>query len=386
MSVILARSPYFIVINENMQTAARVELYIWNKGDSEPVSPTRVLEKSIVSTLNRSLEFNISPYLLNFIDIEVPSPIANNSTYPIQENDNSWCLVRVKSYYKTNASSEWELSTDVNFAAVNGYSYYTEGINYSPYSSIFDISTFILANNAYKRYIEEVTITPYLLDYFNVIINHDGFSDFYAEYTFIPGGIIPDEKELMPLLSGDDPAGFYNFCIPYIYKETNPIVNTYPYSTVEIKSDSFVESLPIISVEQLCEPKYTPVRCQFVNRLGGWDSIWFFKAMSEQYDVTNSNYQLAQTYQPNFNGQTKQFNFNAKQSIKLNTGWVDEEFSTFILDLLTSQQIWLYFEDIGYRPVTVKSKSQQKKTYIKDKNINYEIEFEYNYNVINDQI
>lgn len=381
MSVILARSPYFVVVDENLQTSAKVELYIWNKGDSEPVSPTRTLEKPIASSFNRSLEFNISPYLLKFIDIEIPSNPANNSIYPIQENNGSWCIVRIKAYYKTATSEDWELYSDVTFAAVNGYSYYTEGLNYTITQDYFSPEISVLANNSYKRYIEEVPNTPYLLDYFNVIIYHDGIAETYAEYTFIPGGVFPDEKELMPLLSSSDAAGYYNFCIPYIYLETGPIGNTYPNSTVQIISDLVADELPIISIEQLCEPKYDPVKCQFVNRLGGWDSIWFFKAKSEQYDVTNSNYQLAKLYAPNFNGQTEQFNYNVKQSITLNTGWVDEAFADYILDLLTSQQIWL-----DNKPAVVKSKSQQKKTYIKDKNINYTIEFEYNYNVINDQI
>ena len=379
MSVILARSPYFIAVDENMQTAAKVELYIWNKGDSEPVTPTRTLEKTIVSSYNRSLEFNISPYLLKFIDIEVPQEVYNIYTSQVQEYNGSWCMVRVKAYYQTGASAEWILLNENVYAAVNGYSYYTEGLNYTVTNDMLYPYISILANNSYTRYIQDVPTTPTSrLDYFNVIIEHDGFSTTSVEYDYT------SQLETLPLLSGSDAAGYYNFCIPYIYLETAPIGNTPSLNTIQIVTDLTTDVMPIFKVEQLCEPKYDPVRCQFVNRLGGWDSIWFFKAKSEQYDVTNSNYQLAQTFQPNFNGQTKQFNYNVKQSIKLNTGWVDEEYGDYILDLLTSQQIWLVFNGV-YRPVTVKSKSQQKKTYIKDKNINYEIEFEYNYNVINDQ-
>lgn len=378
MSVILARSPYFIAVDENMQTAAKVELYIWNKGDSEPVTPTRTLEKTIVSSYNRSLEFNISPYLLKFIDIESPSEVYNLYTSQIQEYNGSWCMVRVKAYYQTGSSTEWVLINENVYAAVNGYSYYTEGLNYTVTNDMLYPYISILANNSYTRYIQDVPTNFYRLDYFNVIIEHDGFSTTSVEYDYT------SQLETLPLLSGSDAAGYYNFCIPYIYLETAPIGNTPTPNTIQIVTDLTTDTMPIFKVEQLCEPKYDPVRCQFVNRLGGWDSIWFFKAKTEQYDVTNSNFQLAQTFQPNFNGQTKQFNYNVKQSIKLNTGWVDEEYGDYILDLLTSQQIWLVFNGV-YRPVTVKSKSQQKKTYIKDKNINYEIEFEYNYNVINDQ-
>lgn len=381
MKVILARSPYLVVVNENLQTSAKVELYIWNKGDSEPVTPTRVLEKPIASSFNRSLEFNISPYLLKFINIELPQEVYNSvSGAASQEFNDSWCIVRVKAYYKTATSEDWELQDDTTNVAVNGYSYYTEGLNYAVTNDMLYPFIGVLANGSYNRFIKEVPTTPVSrLDYFNVIIEHDGFSTTSVEYDYTT------QTETLPLLTGADATGFYNFCIPYIYLETAPIGNTPTTNSIQIISDLTDDALPIINVEQLCEPKYDPVRCQFVNRLGGWDSIWFFKAKSEQYDVTNSNYQLAKTYQPNFYGQTEQFNYTAKQSITLNTGWVDEAFADYILDLLTSQQIWLVFGG-QFRPATVKSKSQQKKTYIKDKNINYTIEFEFNYNVINDQI
>lgn len=379
MSVILARSPYFVVVDENLQTSAKVELYIWNKGDSEPVTPTRVLEKPIASSFNRSLEFNISPYLLKFIDIEEFTGVTNTSVLPIQENNLSWCIVRIKSYYKAFTLTTWQLSEDITLAASNGYSYYTEGLNYTTNQDLTAYNISILANNSYTRYIQEVPTTPYELDYFNVIINHDGFSTTSVEYDYTT------QTETLTLLTGADAAGRYNFCIPYIYLETGPIGNTPTANTIQIVTDLNFDIMPIFNVEQLCEPKYTPVKCQFVNRLGGWDSIWFFKAKSEQYDVTNSNYQLAKLFQPNFNGQTEQFNYNVKQSITLNTGWVDEAFAEYILDLLTSQQIWLFINGEN-KAAVVKSKSQQKKTYIKDKNINYTIEFEFNYNVINDQI
>jgi hypothetical protein len=140
--------------------------------------------------------------------------------------------------------------------------------------------------------------------------------------------------------------------------------------------------MPIYKVEQICEPKYTPVRCTFQNRYGGWDAIWFFKAQSGQYDINNSTYQLAKNIPySTMVGQTNQFNYNIKESIRVNTGWVDENYSDYILELMSSQSIYLDFV-----PVTVKSKNLQKKTYIKDKNINYEIEFEYDFNLFNDQI
>jgi hypothetical protein len=385
MITILARSPYFITVNESLQTAAKVELFIWNKGDSEPVSPTYVLEKPIVSAMQRELIFNISPYLLEYIDYENYSVF---SPYPgaVEEDASKWCLVRIKTYYKTAASEEWEALSDLqDLAAVNGFSFYTEGGNYQLYSQewLDNLNVIPLSNANIKRYVNQYSnVNLAAIDYFNVLINHDGVGETYVEYTYIPGGIIPDIKELLPLLDDTDAAGIYNFKIPYIYSEASPIQFIEANSTIEIITDLTTDTMPIYSVEQICEPKYTPVRCTFQNRYGGWDAIWFFKAQSGQYDINNSTYQLAKNIPySTMVGQTNQFNYNIKESIRVNTGWVDENYSDYILELMSSQSIYLDFV-----PVTIKSKNLQKKTYIKDKNINYEIEFEYDFNLFNDQI
>ena len=80
-------------------------------------------------------------------------------------------------------------------------------------------------------------------------------------------------------------------------------------------------------------------------------------------------------------GQKQRFNFQGKQKVICNTGWVEENYFELIQDLLLSETVLL-----GGQPAIVKSQTSDVKTYIKDKNINYTIEFEYNYGLINDVI
>jgi len=80
-------------------------------------------------------------------------------------------------------------------------------------------------------------------------------------------------------------------------------------------------------------------------------------------------------------GQVKSFNINGTQTVKLNTGFVDENYSELITDLLLSETVLL-----DAKPVTVKTQGSDLKTSLKDKLINYEIEFEYAYNLINDVV
>jgi hypothetical protein len=126
---------------------------------------------------------------------------------------------------------------------------------------------------------------------------------------------------------------------------------------------------------------YTPIKCTFINSKGGWQYLTFFKARTDSYDVKSKGFNLladAVDYNP-LRGQKKEFNFDMKQTVKLNTGWVDENTIELLVELLSSETILLDNE-----PVTLKDKSIQKKTRLKDKMINYEMSFEYAFNLIND--
>jgi len=123
--------------------------------------------------------------------------------------------------------------------------------------------------------------------------------------------------------------------------------------------------------------------CSFINRFGGWDFITFFKARTENWEVKNKEYQLLpdDVAYNILRGETKMFNYEAKQSVKINTGWVEESYNELIKDLMTSETILL-----DNKPVKLKTMTTDLKTSLQDKMINYQIDFEYNYNQINNVI
>jgi hypothetical protein len=149
--------------------------------------------------------------------------------------------------------------------------------------------------------------------------------------------------------------------------------------TEDLNGDDYFEYNSI----EVCEPKYTPITCTFVNRYGGWQFLTFFKASMEAIETDYKEFNMLPS-DLDYNvlqGQRKRFNHQGKQSIKCNTGWVDENYFELIQDLLLSETVLL-----GGKPALVKSKSSEKKTSLNNKVINYEIEFEYNYGLINDVI
>ena len=134
------------------------------------------------------------------------------------------------------------------------------------------------------------------------------------------------------------------------------------------------------NVEETCEPILEPQLVQFINNYGGLDFIWFFKMRTDSISIESKDYKLLQ---PAMNydttiGQNAKYNFNGKQSVKMNTGFVPENYNELIQDLMLSEKVW-----INSIPAIVKSSGTEFKTQIRNKNINYEIEFEYAFDLIN---
>jgi hypothetical protein len=324
MKKIFVRSPYFITIDEVDQTSGKIELYIWNKGETKPSSPTYTLAKNVPSLNQTKLEWNVSNYAKEFI-----KPIFPNSvSVPTEENADTWCYMQVISY-----SNDIEVD-DQTFVCLNGYTSYLGG--YNQYNTNVVIP---LVNNAIN-FQKTASFVPYV----NVFYQQ-------GEYEIIGYGTITIDEDTMYKL---------------------PL-------TADLNGDDYFEYYST----EVCESKYTPVVCSFVNRYGGWQFLTFFKASKEGIETDSKEFNLlpSSTNYNVFQGQRRRFNQQGKQSIKCNTGWVSEDYFELIQDLLLSEVVLL--DNV---PVNVKTKSSEKKTHLNNRLINYEIDFEYNFGLINDVI
>ena len=339
MKKIFIRSPYFIQINETGQLGSKVELYLYNKGESVPTLPTYILSKKIASTTQTENTYNIANYAKEYIKPIYPD--VESDVVPEDYNTWAYCLVK---RYKEATLGVYTLLTTETFVCLNGYTNYSGG-----YNNYNNNSLVVLTNPNIKIYKNSS----------NIYIN-----------------IFTDVTTSTQLLWYNDTDTFdVDIDEPYLLKL--PIISTGLW-TLEFDGDTYT-----FNVEELCEPKYTPIECTFINRFGGWQYLTFFKANLQSIETTNKDFNLLPS-SINYNtlqGQKRTFNQQGKQKIKCNTGWVDENYFDLIQDLLLSEVVLL--DD---KPVIVKTQSSERKTHLKDKNINYEIEFEYNFGLINDVI
>jgi hypothetical protein len=348
MNIVNIRSPFKIVINESGQLFTQVKLYIWNKGDTEPTTPTYTLSKNIPDLVNRECVYNISNFLQEYVQPIVPTKVV----YIDEEVNNVWCFFKVERY-----ADEVLLDT-TNYVGLNGFTEYMDGNQITIVNSIKLMEfngishEYPTANFGYFNLLLDTDVKTYEIEYDN------GTETYTITYSEV--GII--------LLK-----------VPYT---TNEINTNYPCRIrVRNNTDDYTEfefnSTPID------ECKYTPLECAFINSRGGWQFLTFFKAQLNSISVKGSEFNLLpnQTDYNTSRGQTKVFNLNGNQTIKCNTGWIDENKNFLFHDLMLSETIL-----IDSKPAKLKTQSFTYKTQLKDKMINYEMEFEYAFDLINNVV
>lgn len=353
MYVFGARSPFILNVNEPLQTQGKLELFLWRQGDTEPVTPNYVLIEGIPSLADREIVFNISPFVNEYFNIINIGNVIIEPQSPL-----NWLHVRAK--VSAYIASAWVEIVNLRYVAVNGYSKYGDGVNY-------DIAGGNLGYIApLKNYfLPEVYLFNGSNRYIDVLIESSDF-DTYVDYTV--NGVTTTE---LLLGVGND---IDMIKVPLSLNTTDEITDVRIY-----QDESGVEYST--RLRRICEPKYTPVICDFINEFGGWDFITFFKNKTESINTESKAFSM---YQKDWNynasvGQKKEFNFKQTKTVKHSTGYVPEYYNYLIESLLASQTVLIDGE-----PALVKTKSQTLKTQINQRLINYEIEFELNYNLIND--
>ncbi len=355
--IIYSRSPYFITVNETGQVGSKVELYIWNEPDNSPDEPTYILAKPIASSTQKRNDYNIAPFIKEFIEC----------VSPIYTNEKMYAKVKVIRYKETTYGSYTALDT-TTYIGVNGFSQYREGVNKTDASN-----EFMVLGDSTITYTHPTGLIPFV----NVALNTTLGDKVEVTHTNLSGG----QSATTTVLATTDATGLYFRSFGLTTSSSNYANGA--IATVKYYKQGTLNTTKVFKSVPVCEPKYTPQVVAFVNRFGGWQYLTFFKVRKDSMLVTSESYKVMNesiSYVPQ-QPQYKSYNINSKESVKLNTGWVDENYSTVIKDLLLSDTVLV--EGIC---ADVKTSSVEFKTSINDKNINYEIEFEYAYDVLNNAI
>lgn len=350
MANIFVRSPYIVTINEAGQVETKIELRLWNGTSSTaiPTLPQYTLNKLIPASNSPATYYDIAPYVREFINHNsiqsTPSPTANTTT-------TQYCHVQIRKYRRIGATFS-EVGTAEQHKAFEGFGYY---------------------GDLYNPSLSEVLITPNTY-YYNgtsdlgwvTISLGTGYS---AVYTSPSGSVVNLNL-----------AGFPNRVLNIARVNSN-------FLSVGNKLEILNGSSAVVWTGYFypqTKCKYTPVKVDFVNKFGAWQRQWFFGASYDTLNTENTEYNLMQSSFPNYSvieGQRQVYNANGKQTIRLNSDWVDETFGEVIKQMMLSEKIL-----VNGTAAKLNTKSMDLQKSINTNLINYQLEFEYAYDVINSVI
>ena len=263
-------------------------------------------------------------------------------------------------------------TVSTEFLAQEGYNTFKEGVNYTT-----EPEAMITAN-----YVQKKDGTPLYIPVNKERVNSVQFKN---GSSVVSTATITDN-------------GNSNQKISYTQSSSDTIDNVLiTYDTSQTRT---------ITVEQVDECKFLPFKCTFLNRWGALQDIFFFKKSTETLDSRNESFNksifAARTVtlsEPesgstcdetvSYNSYsttdhpTKVFNANARESVTLNTGFVNEGMNESFKELMVSEHIWLTNNAGTIFPTTLKDSSFTTKTSRNDRMINYTMNFEMGFDLVN---
>ena len=142
---------------------------------------------------------------------------------------------------------------------------------------------------------------------------------------------------------------------------------------------------------------YNPYKITFVNKFGALQDIYFSLKSTESISTNGETYKAnivdfgTLTYD-SYKPQVAQYNKSGKESITLNTNYLNEQYNEVIKQLMLSEQVWLTklldpVPDSDNKEtvlsVVPKTSSINYKTSVNDRLVQYTIDFDYAFDKIN---
>lgn len=385
--IINTRSPFYIKVSDSSLTTATLQLYIYEGAkDTTPdgADLKYTVKKSEIEGGNYVV-FEISELIRDYVDVKYDG-----------EYD-SYC-VWVNAVITVNGgaiSSPTVTPSDYTnqFIAVDGYGYFEEGVNpepsrsllqsnkimYRPEDGNINIPIFAEDTNSVAYYnngtiVRSQTIsdndnTNQKIQYISVSGNSDNAT--YEERVLEDGGTLESSRCLEQFLSYLD-----------ISKVDEIVVG---YDT------DAGSAAHIIKVRNLDCSIYDPIRVTFVNKYGALQDLWFDKKSVNSIEVQSNDYKASvmdfsstPTYDTSAH-QNRVLDLVGKESITMNTGYIDESFNEVFRQLMLSEQVWMtrLTDTEEVLPLRPKTQSLQFKTRTNDKLVNYTVEFDFAFDKIN---
>lgn len=366
------RSPYYVKIPTGGVSAAlhyvTLNLFVWTGETTDiPGTANYIFTKYEIADSNYVV-FELSEYIKDFLVTE----------YGSYSTDIVWVKYTYSIY--NSAGTNIFSGSSGNMLGLDGYTNFEDGVNAELSKQLLQSNTIIYYNEG-----QDIVFPIWAEDLPTITLTSDAganvfweaVEDFWNLYDVSWG------YASSPIVITDN--GDTDQKIQYIRITLSEELQDGDVITI---TSGVGGSTTTITLEEVCEPKYTPLNVIFYNKFGALQNIWFFKksvttlgTTSESYKANIMNFDSAPTYSTT-SPQYQVFNKQGRENIRCSTGFIDEQYNEVIKQLMLSEQVWI---DNGtdVLPVAVASNSLEFKTGVNDKLIDYTIEFQYAFDKIN---
>ena len=317
-----------------------LDLYVWSGTEtSAPSIPQYEINKSRIDT-HDNITLEIGELVRDYLEISF------NDDYNSQTK---WVRAVIEYFDESDNPYTYDNPQVFTYLATDGYGYFEDGTNpeLSRNKLISADDIYLPENTVGKLPIFAEGVGKVTIDSVDTQITDNGNTNQKIQYIDIPANS----------------------------------------STIQVYDTDDTTLLSTVNVTNICEPKYTPFKVTFVNKLGAFQDLYFFKKTTESTNVTDETFKRntiansTSTYQT-YEGQKQRYNINSQTSLSMNTGFVKENMNQTIEELFFSENVWIRYEGKTL-PINPSSKSLQYKTVLNDKLINYTVDFEFAFDKIN---
>lgn len=341
--MILNRAPYYynVVYPNDFITSIDFTVNIGTGSTTTiTVEQTRAVSKPNPSAATTNSWLDISPFVRDLFTYTSLTTAGTSSDEVVVSPLRSVLLAQVTAEHIDSIGSN-EADTSQKYICLDGYGYYTDGQNFDTTASI------LLSHTAYKA---------------------DGRGFFIVPLRGFAGAPDPTVNTVGVTLGFTDNSQNY---IKYLVVVLSDYSGTV---TVEYNGST-------ILIELIEECKFPVTEVQFFNRWGVLETIHFYKSTKESININKETFKNAFTNGVSYDvqrHQLKNYNVASNKTLRIETGFLSEDYNATIQELLQSENVW-----IDGVPVNPNTSSLEFKTRIIDKLISYSIEFEYAFDEIN---
>lgn len=378
--IINARSPYYLKYTSagNQIERVVVRVYIWNGLlTSVPTTVTYTIDKTpLVADTDNNVVIEISELIRDYLYTD----------YYTDAQDAVWVRVEDDIY----DGDEIPTSNNQTFLAFDGFGYFEEGANprqstdptqtsYTPMILQSNMTVYFVSGRDIKIPVFSETAPTVTTDIGNG--KWDGNDNFWETVNVAWQNVGND----LTITDSNNSADKIQYVI--ITSEGAVTGDTITFTSTVGNSQT-----QVVTLVEICEPKFDKYRSVFYNKFGALQSFWVTKKSVITTRVKDEKYQ-SNLIDTSGSGVTynirkhnkKRFQVLANQSIKTNTPLLNESQNEPIEQLLMSEQVWLEKTQDNALPVVIKTSSLQRKTGVNNKAmIQYSLDFEYAFNKIND--